>query len=269
MSVSVREARLTTGGQRLSCHSGGRLPRSGEFRPFNPKRQAPAPEQPNNADVSPSLLMHQPTPPSSGDSRSLAELAAASAAGDRGAFSALHKRLSGGLRRLFLDRAGNKPEVADDLLQRTWIGVWQSLSRGRYDPSKSAISTFVYAVAHKMWLQHLRSTGGSARAFGGDDPPLGAVEAPGSAQGESDLAEVLDAIRACLRGQGGDLTTDEREILRLSGAGASDRDLAAKLGVSPSTANARKRAAFEKLRRHLATAGHRWEAPERIGKPGE
>lgn len=216
--------------------------------------------------------MPQPTPPNpAGDPRSLAELAAASAAGDRAAFAALHKRLSGGLRRLFLDRAGNKPEVADDLLQRTWVGVWQSLSRGRYDPSKSAISTFIYAVAHKMWLQHLRSSGGAGatRGVGGDDPPLESVEAPGGSQTESDLAEVLDAIRACLRGQGGDLTTDEREILRLSGSGASDRDLAAKLGVSPSTANARKRSAFEKLRRHLSTAGHRWEAPERTGKASE
>lgn len=213
--------------------------------------------------------MAQPTQPTpSGDPRSLAELAASAAAGDRGAFAALHKRLSGGVRRLFLDRAGNKPEVADDLLQRTWVGVWQSLSRGRYDPGKSAISTFVYAVAHKMWLQHLRSAGGSARALGGDDLSLESVEAV-SSQGESDLAEALDAIRACLRGQGGDLTTDEREILRLSGSGASDRDLAAKLGVSPSTANARKRSAFEKLRRHLAAGGHRWEAPERTGKASE
>lgn len=206
----------------------------------------------------------QPTSTTPNDPRSLAELAASAAGGDKVAFAALHKRLSGGLRRLFLDRAGNKPEVADDLLQRTWVGVWQSLSRGRYDPGKSAISTFVYAVAHKMWLQHLRASPGAPKAAGGDDSPIESMEASGSPVSESGLAEVLDAIRAVLRGNLGDLNPDEREILRLCGSGASDRDLAARLSVSPSTANARKRSALEKLRRHLAAAGHRPESePER------
>jgi RNA polymerase sigma factor (sigma-70 family) len=212
----------------------------------------------------------QPTSTTPNDPRSLAELAASAAAGDKSAFAALHKRLSGGIRRLFLDRSGNKAEVADDLLQRTWVGVWQSLSRGRYDPAKSAISTFVYAVAHKMWLQHLRATPG-ARPTGGDDSPIEGLEATDSPMSETGLAEVLDVIRACLRGNMGDLTTDEREILRLCGSGASDRDLAARLSVSPSTANARKRAAMEKLRRHLAAAGHRPEShePERSSRRSE
>jgi RNA polymerase sigma factor (sigma-70 family) len=201
-------------------------------------------------------LSNTPTPP---DPRSLADLAAAAAGGDKPAFAALHKRLSGGLRRLFMDRSGNKTEVTDDLLQRTWVGVWQSVSRGRYDPAKSAISTFVYAVAHKMWLQHLRSAPGTPKGTGGESPleSLETTDSPDVA-----LAEVLDAIRSCLRGDMGNLSPDEREILRLCGSGASDRDLAARLSVSPSTANARKRAAFEKLRRHLASAGHRPDTPE-------
>jgi DNA-directed RNA polymerase specialized sigma24 family protein len=44
--------------------------------------------------------------------------------------------------------------------------------------------------------------------------------------------------------------------------------LAKRLGVSPSTANARKRAAFEKVRRHLASLGHR-EITERGGPESE
>jgi RNA polymerase sigma factor (sigma-70 family) len=202
------------------------------------------------------------SPPQSPDGRNLAQLAAAAAGGDRASFESLHRRLSGGLRKLFLERSGNKSDVADDLIQRTWVGVWQALSSGRYDPSRSAISTFVYAVAHKMWLQHLR-----ARPAPRD--PIPAEALPILDEPAADLAEVLDAIRATLRGDSGDLTTDERAVLRLCGAGASDRDLAARLSISPSTANARKRAAFEKLRRHLATLGHRPEAAERLGPANE
>lgn len=189
--------------------------------------------------------------------------------GDRSAFASLHKRLSGGLRRLFLERSGGKSEVADDLVQRTWVGVWQSLSRGRYDPSRSAISTFVYAVGHKMWLQHLRSHSSTIAAAGGDSSPTDVIEVDEDFAGEMGLAEVLDAIRSCLRGQSGDISPEDREVLRLVGGGASDRDLAAKLGISPSTANARKRAALERLRRFLASSGHREESAERLGESRE
>lgn len=84
------------------------------------------------------------------DTRSLADLAAAAAQGNAAAFEALHKRLSGGLRKLFVERSGGRSDVADDLIQRTWVGVWQALRSGRYDPARSAISTFVYAVGHNM-----------------------------------------------------------------------------------------------------------------------
>jgi len=208
--------------------------------------------------------MRESNPTPAGDNRSLAELASASAAGDREAFGALHRRLSGGLRKLFMDRSSGRADVSDDLIQRTWTGVWQALSAGRYDPSRSAISTFVYAVAHKMWLQHLRARGPIREM-----PPVEAVSTAEEPQADTDLAEVLEAIRACLRGQAGDLSEEDRAILRLSGMGASDRDLAARLGVSPSTANARKRAAFDRIRRHLAGLGHRPEIAERMTRASE
>lgn len=205
------------------------------------------------------MMAESPTP---SDGRSLAQLAAAAAGGDRAAFESLHRRLSGGLRKIFFERSGGKADVADDLIQKTWVGVWQALTTGRYDPARSAISTFVYAVAHKMWLQHLR-----ARPPTQDAADVNA-EAPMD-QPPAELAEVLQAVRECLAGPLGGLTDDERAILRLSGTGASDRDLAARLSVSPSTANARKRAAFDKLRRHLASLGHRAELAERDDRTSE
>ena len=51
--------------------------------------------------------------------------------------------------------------------------------------------------------------------------------------------------------------------------GESDRALAKRLGVAPSTLNVRKRGALEKLRRFLASRGHRAETGERTGDAGE
>ena len=102
--------------------------------------------------------MHDQLPNPAGSDRSLADLCAAAVGGDRAAFEALHRRLGGGVRRLFLDRTSGRADLAEELGQRTWVGVWQSISSGKYDPTRSAISTFVYAVASKVWLQYLRSS---------------------------------------------------------------------------------------------------------------
>jgi RNA polymerase sigma factor (sigma-70 family) len=210
--------------------------------------------------------MRDQTTTGPGGDRSLAELCAAAAGGDRAAFDAIHQRLAGGVRKLFLDRTSGRSDTAEELCQRTWVGVWQSLSRGKYDPSRAAISTFVYAVASKVWLQHLRGMRRGAAGpvdaiegvFGGGDDPADAVHA----------AELIQAIRDCLAapsGEGG-LTEDERWFAQAAAGGASDRELARRLSVSPSTANARKRAVLEKVRRFLAQRGHRPETTERTAK---
>jgi DNA-binding CsgD family transcriptional regulator len=48
--------------------------------------------------------------------------------------------------------------------------------------------------------------------------------------------------------------------------GETDRELARRLKISPSTANARKRAAFQKLRLYLAARGHRIEGERNAGE---
>jgi DNA-directed RNA polymerase specialized sigma24 family protein len=142
--------------------------------------------------------------------------------------------------------------------------VWQSVSSGKYDPTRAAISTFVYAVASKVWLQHLRGTRRAMApadavdsAFGETDDPSGSMQA----------AELIQAVRDCMAApvERGGLTEDERWLAQAAAAGASDRDLAKRLSISPSTANARKRAVLEKVRRYLAQRGHRPETAERAG----
>ena len=184
--------------------------------------------------------------------------------GDQAAFAQLHTRLAGGIRNLFYQRSGNA-ELAEDLCQRTWAAFWQALKAGKYDPSRAAVSTFLYAIGTKIWLQHLRTARRAAKRAA-EYRPFEDIESLNQAD-SMDLGELLEAVRDCLAGAG-DLTQEERWLVRSVSAGETDRALAKRLGVSPSTANARKRAAFEKVRRYLAARGHR-EITERGAREDE
>jgi RNA polymerase sigma factor (sigma-70 family) len=187
------------------------------------------------------------------------ELCVRALEGHQPSFTQLHQRLGGGLRNLFFQRSG-KAELADDLTQKTWAAFWQALKTGKYDPSRAAVSTFLYAVGAKIWLQHLRSSRRAEKRVS-DLVPI--AELGGSTPTESlKLAELLQAVRECLAGAGG-LSEDERWLVRSVSEGETDRQLAKRLNISPSTANARKRAAFEKVRLYLASRGHRADTSER------
>ncbi len=174
------------------------------------------------------------------------------AAGEESAFEAIHDRFDPGLRRFFLSRNGGRAEQAEELAQRTWVLVWRSVSDGKYDPKRAAPSTFVYAVASKVWLQHCRQlrrpaipeTGDlPARLLEGDDP--------------ADLlhaAELLEAMRNCLRCEGC-LSSEERAIVTAAAHGESERALAQRFGLAASSINARKQTAYAKLRQCIAQRG--------------
>ncbi len=197
------------------------------------------------------------------DDRSLSDLACAAAKGDRGAVESLHRRLDPGLRRLFLGRTGGREELAEDLSQRAWAACWRAVAAGKYEPARAAFSTYLYAIASRVWLEHLRRSGRVQPAT--ELTEYEADELAADPAGEARLAEVLEAVRECLRGEAGGLSEEERWVLRESAMGASDRDLARRLGVAPSTMNARKRQALERLRRYLASRGHRGESSEQGG----
>lgn len=180
-------------------------------------------------------------------------LSAVPSASDRASFDALHRRLHSGVVRLFLRRTGGRHDLAEDLAQRTWLAVWHSLTRGLYDPQRSALSTFVYAVGTKVWLQHLRQSGRRASV-----PPAllhAAEQSPDPAEALP-VAELLQALREVLDVEQGPLSEEERWIVRQMAMGHSDRALARQLGIAPSTLNVRKRAALDKVRAYLACRGH-------------
>jgi len=199
----------------------------------------------------------------------LDDLAAACAAGDRAAFDSLHARFNRGLLALFHRRGSIGPEQAEELVQRTWISAWSALVRGRYDPERAALSTFLYAVANKTWLQHLREKRSASNVplslhDEESEDALG-LASPSDGPELMETAEQIDAVRAFLRTRTGDgaLTEQEREIITAAASGTSDRELAARLALAPSTINDKKQSGWGKVRRFLARTGHRPEISER------
>jgi RNA polymerase sigma factor (sigma-70 family) len=228
----------------------------------------------------PSSPSSDATPAEPGDGsvrlRILAEACASSRGGDRAAFEELNRRLAPGIRGFFLKRlrSGRGRDAVDDLCQRVWTGLWEAFDQGRYDPERASISTFVFAIASKTWMRFLRESrrGGQGSS---DNPSetyddVDALPGDESVAGAVDSAELLEAVRRCLRDRGtpGSLTDEEQAILVAAAAGASDRNLAERLGLAASTVNAKKQSGWEKLRRSLARLGHRAESPER-GQSGE
>jgi len=192
-----------------------------------------------------------------GTSDPVTQLVEQAQAGDRGAFEQLVRRFDPGLKRILLRRSGGDATLADELAQETWVAVWTALSQQRYDPRKAAISTFIYAVAHKRWLQHLRRRG-SRPVLGGLDATL--FDVPDDTANPASLmhaAELLDALRDCLRVSDRPLSLSEEErcvVIGLSGD-ETERTMSAELGLAASTVHARKLSAYKKLRRCLAAKG--------------
>lgn len=189
--------------------------------------------------------------------QALADLTRRAVAGDESAFARLHERYAPGLLRFFTRRCDRL--LAEDLAQSTWAQVWQALRAGRYDPGRSALSTFVYAVACKVWLQHRRQGGRQHmdEAVGADEWIEHLIDPAGSPDDLAECCELLDVLRACLNATQGPwaLTSQERAIVMGLSMGRSQRELAGALGLAPSTVNERKAAAYNKLRLAMARLG--------------
>ncbi len=178
-----------------------------------------------------------------------------------GAFEELHALYGPRLRSLFARRAGGRTDLVEDLVQQTWAAVWRSVSADRYQPERAAISTFVYAVANKIWLQHCRQAGRPTAVpdeAGPQGPPEDALAS----------AELLEALQDCLR-RPGLLDDEEREVALAAASGESERSLAGRLHLAASTINARKRTAYSKLRRCLSGKGFGAEMIEQLAESFE
>lgn len=151
--------------------------------------------------------------------------------------------------------SGGDRGESEELAQHAWVEFWGAVSAGKYDPSRAKLSTFLYAVAQIVWMREMRKRGRAASRERSLDL---AWDAPGQAPTPEDAAELaarIDAVRRVISGADGQLGDQDRAVLRAISEGASDREVAARFGVSPSTAHERKRTALERLSRVLHSLG--------------
>lgn len=192
-------------------------------------------------------------------------------AGDEAAFESLHRRIGPGLRRMLAQRMpGGSDADLDDLCQRVWVAIWNALRSGTYQPERAAFTTFAYAVAYRTWLYHARQSAAHRQRFASVEVDESIAGPLAGGEADADFARLLEVLRAVLRGETAEpLSADDRALLRAIAEGESDRAMAARLGLSPSTANARKQAALGKVRRLLSRLGFAPDSAERVRATGK
>lgn len=227
-------------------------------------------DSPQAPERSPESSDGAPRPAARDDA--LTRLALAAAKGDQGAYQELDSRLRPALTRMYVARVGANRELSEDLAQRAMVGVWEALNSGRFDPTRASIATYAYAVAHRVWLVHARKTS-RMRAMGDQDANEEDPGGDGAGERDPDMSALLEAIRDCLAGRASAmdaLSEEDRWLLVAIGRGVTDRELAKRLGIAPSSAHGRKRSALAALSRALAEMGFsgpsNQETPERTGR---
>lgn len=163
----------------------------------------------------------------------------------------LHRALSPGLTR-HLAKALKEPadppsDRVQELAQRTWIAFWQAIRDGKYDPAKASLSTYLYAISHTMRLRLAREEGRQSRNAGTSADFEQQADRSEEPTDLLELAARIDRVRSLLSGQHGGLSPEERAALRGIGEEQTDRELAQRLGISPSTAHTRKKTALQRL----------------------
>ena len=181
------------------------------------------------------------------------------------ALGELHERFAPGLLHFFQRKVSGGGvssqaygDRAEELAQRTWIEFWRALQSGSYDPTRAKHSTFLYAVASIIWLRSVREEGRNSRigVLPDSDEWLPASQADDPSHA-ADLASAIEVIRRVVAGAEptAPLSDADREILRAVAEDCSEREIAAQLGVSPSTAHERKRAVLARIADFLRGKG--------------
>ncbi|MFO0837962.1 MAG: sigma-70 family RNA polymerase sigma factor [Phycisphaerae bacterium] len=168
-----------------------------------------------------------------------------------------HRRYAPGLLRFFARRLGGRAELADELAQHTWTALWEAVREGRYDSTRSRVSTFLYAIAYRVWLRHARSA--SSRTDSTDDfaSQLLGLDGREDPARLAEGVELIDAMRHCLASDTSPdaLTPEERAIVLGLAREQSERALSRTLKLAPSTIHERKKSAYQKLRDCLSRKG--------------
>jgi len=161
--------------------------------------------------------------------------------GDIQAFEALVDRFSGPLSR-FVGHLTPDRALAEDLLQGLWIKAWTH-REALQDPAK--IRSWLYRVAHREFLMHLRAQGEAPAGSEEMDELPGAEESPAELLvREEDAGKVMEGFHR--------LPAFQKEVVWLSVVeGIGHGEIARILGIPEGTCRSRLHHALARLQEDL------------------
>lgn len=167
------------------------------------------------------------------------------AAGDRGdALVSLYRAWSPLFYRLGL-RTLRDDGQAEDLVQETFVRLWQSA--GRFDPARGSARAFAFTIAKRAAIDVLRRAAVRPTLVA-DDAVAMSAEADDAVEGVAQQFLVRDAVET--------LSSKHREIITMSfDLDLADSQIADRLGVPLGTVRSRTYYALRALRLELEERG--------------
>ncbi|WP_254790026.1 sigma-70 family RNA polymerase sigma factor [Variovorax sp. OV329] len=168
--------------------------------------------------------------------------------GDRQAFAALFKHFAPRIKS-YLVRSGSSDAQAEEFAQEAMVNVWRRAAS--FDPDQAAASTWIFAVARNLRVDHFRRLGHRMEQTGlAADEGSGAEEADEAPTPEARLfgLQCERGVRAALA----TLPPEQQQVLKLSFYEEHPHAvIAAELGIPLGTVKSRVRLALGQLRRKL------------------
>ena len=143
----------------------------------------------------------------------------------------------------FMVRKGAARSLDEDLVQETMILVWTKA--GLYDPTRGAVSTWVFTIARNLWIDRHR------RASLMPLTALGEYDAPSSEPGSDEIVtrkQQAHLVAQALEG----ISPEQKETLILSFVDdLAHSEIALRLNLPLGTVKSRVRLAYARLRKTL------------------
>ena len=190
---------------------------------------------------------HPVSPPSQGQIPEEAVMVTRVARGDASALSELYDRFSGLLLALSRRILGDEAE-AEEILQEVFLQVWNQA--GRYDPSRSSVSTWLVLITRSRSIDRLRSRQVKERTL----TNLKQENQDRHTSPEGPASVLLHDRRQRLRQEMANLPPEQKEILELAFfKGMTQSEIAKGTGIPLGTVKTRTLLAMKKLRNALAS----------------
>lgn len=221
--------------------TGGRwYTRSGRSRTAHPAPQGLTSRRPASATTESRLTGESITPPLDERRAEEAALLVRVREKDERAIEALYARYSGPLYSLAYQVTG-ADRYAQEVVQEVFVALWKDA--GRYDPSRGALSSWLFALARHKAIDLVRKEANVRRHTA--DVDLEFHEADDDVDQEAWLRLRRDAVHAAIT----QLPEAQRTALELAFfAGLTHVEVAEKLDIPLGTAKTRIRTALLKLR---------------------